>query len=362
MRRFRRTLQLGCLLAGLVACNENPQDPGNEPTPPPTPPLETNPPTGSDGAPDTPGVQSWGIGAKWYDYGANHTVTPKSISWVIVVDDASATHLKIDTFYSDLAESSTPRMTVTRMVEGQWQASQEWDSPTRIREEFQCIRFDDLETTGCDDEYDLKWRTDNRSVPAAGFSIANPALYAETGRGERVYELPTTQIPSSIDDAIADGLRIRSVLDADATPVIEQRFFQDTENSLLQLTGNMRLVEWRVQEEADDLHFEARCISVKESAARTGRLSEAPSSLHMPIPHEEGWSFIQFCNDESGPNLMHEQRVLRAGEWPSNTEFDLALRRKGEDLEIWTAPEGVFVPIRGTAFEQLSPPTIFWAQ
>lgn len=361
MRRFRRTLQLGCLLAGLSACNENSQDLDNKP-PPPTPPLETNPHTGSDGAPDTPGVQSWGIGAKWYNYGANATVTPKDISWVVVIDDSNATHLKIDSFYGDEGESSKPSMTVTRMVDGQWQASEEWTSPTRIREEFQCIRFNDLDTTGCEASYDLKWRTDNRSIPSAGFSIPNPALYAETGRGERVYQLETSQIPSSLDDVISNGLRIRSVLDDDATPVIEQKFFQDTENSLLQLTGNMRLVEWRVQEEADELHFEARCIPVTPSAATTGTLNEPPSSLHIPVPHEEGWSFIQFCNVEDGPNLMHEQVDLRAGDWPSNAEFDLALRRKGEDLEIWTAPEGVFAPIRSTAFEELSPPAIFWAQ
>lgn len=359
--RIQQLLRIAVFSYGALSCTAEGGPPWDQhpPTTEPLPPPPSDSSHDDDGAPLESSTQSWGIGAEWYDYGSNHSVSPKDISWLIVRDEGNATHLRVDGFYSDRGVSSTPSMTFTHFIGGERTPPKAWLSPTRIRDEFQCLRVEDLSQSFCGSAYDLIWRTDFRAIPRAGFSISNPAFYVETSRGERVYQLASRDVPTSISIAAAAGQRVVSVLDQDASPLLKEAFFSKG-YSVTQLTGDLHIAEWTLSRSEDDsVLIQARCVQAKPTPADTSPLHGPPAHLYFAAPAEGQWIFVDLCSAD-GPRVSFESENLRAGGWPSNDRFDLALQSKNGQLHLWPAPESIFTPQRVPAFTPKDMPRVYW--
>lgn len=365
---FRRSLSLSGLLVSLLtfttACGpDSAIDPPDE-----TPDDGNTKPGGGgkpdvtpeeDGAPKSKAVAVWGIGDRWYDYGENHTVTPQNASWLIVGDDAPV-HLTVESFYGPTGDSSMPSMTIRRFVDGAWTTVSTWESPRRVRDAAQCVRFDADPEVDCAGAYDLIWRTDVRPLPEAGFSISNPGFYIASAANRAVYRLETRTPPADPSAAVATAKRILSVLDDDAAPVLRNHFFDNPQHSVVQLGADLHIAQWRMMTDEDSITFEARCLRAKNSVTATGRFGGTTQTLTIQRQDLDTWTYVDLCVENSGPAVVEHASTLRAGGWVSNATFDLVIQKKDDTFVLWTAPESIFEGLRTTPFADVAPPAYLW--
>lgn len=346
-------------------------DDGAEVVPPPPEDPYENTPSG-DGAPEGLGLQSWGIGAKWYDYdGDTHVVLPTDESWYFL-RDGETWHLSINQYYNREGTSGYPDMIVQRWnADSQsWTRVGRWEASAKVGSLIQCFRFDAPAAAKSGEEcasfdYDVIWRADFRPLPGAGFAISNPGFYVATDRGGEVFNLQRKQPVSDLDLLNADGaVRIRSIFDHDAVSIIEERFFSETEesasNSVISLTGDLQAAQWRLVENGATIQIESRCVGVNTTdPALAPELNGSTQQLLADLSDSPTWTLIDLCG-ESGPTIAFELETLRPGLWPSNNAFDLALQKSESGLTIWMTPEQVMMPIRGANWNPIVVPSQFW--
>lgn len=365
---LRRSLSLSVLVVSLL-CVTSACGPDTASIPPGTAPDDGNTTPGGggkpdvtpedDGAPKSKAVAVWGIGDRWYDYGENHTVTPQNASW-LVVGDGAPVHLTVESFYGPTGDSSMPSMTIRRFVDGAWTTVSTWESPVRVRDAAQCVRFDAEPQADCAGAYDLMWRTDVRPLPEAGFSISNPGFYISSAPNRAVYRLETRTPPSDPSASVATAKRILSVLDDDAEPVLRNHFFDNPEHSVVQLGADLYIAQWRMETDEDSVTFETRCLRAKSSASATGRFGGPTQTLTIQREDLDAWTYIDLCVEDGGPTVTAHATTLKAGGWVSNATFDLAIQRKGDTFVLWTAPESIFEGLRTAPFADVAPPAYLW--
>lgn len=344
------TIALSLSLLG-AGCSE---EPGNGPGPTPSIPTPDN-----DGAPVGRAVASWGVGDDWYDNGANHTVTPQNASW-LVTGGSAPVHITVDGFYGPTGLSSMPSMTIQVYEDQAWSILATWRAAQRVRDEPQCLAFTRTPEAPCDGAFDIIWRTDVRPLPETGFSISNPGFYVSSLPGRSVYRLVGRTPPSDPVAAANPSARILSVLDDNVEPILQNLFFDDPQHSVVQLTGDLYAAQWQMRLSDDTVSFESRCIRARETRAASGTFTGPSQTLQLDRGDLDQWTFIDLCNEAEGPTVSGQAPALRAGRWPSNATFDLALQRKGDELVVWPAPESIFEGLRSAPFEDVLPPAYLW--
>lgn len=371
LQNLLRGLSLLVLGASVVACGDDKPPTGGETTDPPASDLEDEP--ALDGAPENAGIQSWGVGAKWYDYdGSTHAVSPSKEAWYLVRDDATW-HLSITRYYNDDGISGHPNMVVNKWDAGSssWTRVGEWLASEKVQAQRQCFRLDDPENPKKGDEcnsfeYDVIWRSDFRAVPAAGFSIGNPAFYIATDKGGEVFNVQNKALPSNLDVlSTSAAVRILSIFDHDAVSIIESRFFtqvEDHTNTIVSLTGDKLGAQWRLDEEGDEVTVTSRCVDINTTnpaAAPTFDGDSATLSFDIGESANE-WTLVDLCGEE-GPSVFQTLTSLRPGNWPSNDKFDLAFQKSDDGYVIWMAPEQIMIPVREGNWGSIQMHPVFWS-
>ncbi|MFB6350547.1 MAG: hypothetical protein ABEN55_04655, partial [Bradymonadaceae bacterium] len=127
--------------------------------------------------------EAYGIGASWFEYDdANHTVTPRDTVYRIRRDDLDAL-FEVTSYYDDRGESGYFSLRVRHRRDDGWGESRALTLSRNAKESAVCVALDPLEQQACDGaNTDLVFRTDLRTVPAAGFAVSNPAIYTTDHR------------------------------------------------------------------------------------------------------------------------------------------------------------------------------------
>lgn len=340
------------------------------PPPPPEDPYENTP--SGDGAPQGLGLQSWGIGAKWYDYdGDTHSVLPTDEAWY-VVRDGETWHLSINQYYNREGTSGHPDMIVQRWNANSqsWTRVGRWEASAKVGSLIQCFRLEAPASAKSGEEcasfdYDVIWRADFRPIPTAGFAISNPGFYVATDKGGEVFNVQMKQPTSDLSLlATENSVRIRSIFDHDAISIIEERFFSEGEgssdNTVISLTGDLQAAQWRLVDNDGVISVQSRCASVNTTdPSLAPELNDAPNSLELDLASAQAWTLIDLCG-ENGPSVAFELETLRPGLWPSNNAFDLAIQKSDTGLTLWMTPEQVMMPIRGGNWDPILVPSQFW--
>lgn len=385
------------------------------------PDTESSKPFDPTDLPEGTATEAWGIGDIWYKYTfSDHSVAPHPISWVVRTPDDDAYFMRIVRYYGDDGQSGRPTMWVARWNEDNqaFDEAAEWNAGNPITETRLCIDLDRAETVSCDGDYDVLWRTDRRPVPEIGFAPANPGLYVDTRNGAEVYQYqgitPSTELPtdeesiSSKECAVEQSIledddatppedpdandrnpdcdllpwRVASAFDHDAQPLVPIAKLDD-EHSVFQLTANLRIAQWHaaVNEADNTLTLQARCVYAPVENACAAPLEQPAQTLTLDLESAAQWTFVSLCDlvetepedskivpesfcgnaSDKAPCVHHTQEDLRAGAWPDNRRFDLAIQTNDDDVHVWISPSQPITIEAQSMSENTTAPRSLWS-
>jgi hypothetical protein len=334
--------------------------------------IETTPPPDQNPAPSIPsdgliaasqgfGEDPYSPGSRWYNYdGRSHVVTPRDQVYLLSrpsADDATVYMLRILSYYDEQGRSGYFQAEL-RTPSTSWRAL---PITANVKERPICIDLDRAAEVGCDSAVaQIVLRTDWRVVPAAGFSIANPAIYPLTHFTD-AHPWRVTIVPSqhAQDDAKSIDALI-SELGPDPDAAADPRASRvgwlhdapdDSPRPDVQIQANARseLIQWQVREleaVSSALVFGVRCVPLAASSSAQVPFSDASiTSLTVTLPAEaqDGWSgaYIKLCGQDAGVVEPFSER--RAGLWPDTRSFDLIIERYQSRVSIRPAPGNVLI-------------------
>lgn len=204
--------------------------------------------------------------------------------------------------------------------------------------------------------------------------------------------------------------RVESAFDHDATPLINLDKLPST-HSVFHLTANLRIAQWsaHVNTESNTLDIEARCVRAVVDNACTDALDMQAQSLSIDLESADQWSFVSLCalelaelvpirglvacrNDgkdddtciqtcaamkkedkekcvpdfvpplcDELPCVTHQQEDLRAGAWPDNRTFDLAVQTTDDNVRVWVSPSQPITVKEETLSKDTTAPRALWS-
>jgi hypothetical protein len=225
-----------------------------------------------------------------------------------------------------------------------------------------CLSLVSLSEVACDASADLIARTDFRPVPAAGFSVANPALYgrraatgegATLGMGELAEFAEDPSVIPVVDTSDILGLALWEYLAGGEVA------------NVLQLTGSLHVLQWVMRlEDADGdgqgtLQVDSRCVRAAENEVDQQPL---PSLLQPRLEVELTDStaqalFLSFCTDD-GPVVREQWDRVIDGDWPDTRTWDLALERSTEGWRVIPAAGALLAGVAGDMTDESEPAPI----
>lgn len=343
----RRPCAALSLLASLVALQACVEDTGGGPQ---APDFEQQP--GDSDNETGVRVDRYGVGSNWYDYdGATHVVTPSDISWLII-DGETRHELQITSYYDDFGVSGTPQLRV-RTPGGAWSTVR---AETNVKNETWCATLPTLETAPCNADSELVFRTDRRSLLEAGFSVTNPAIYLTPRDGAASFYGPRDLVAAALDSGdTAELFAANSPLRNERRPALGELPYSGVQ----QLAADMRIAQWALEADDEDLTLSARCVTATTSPASTADLTGGYSTLAFSVAPDDGFVLVDLCG-ESGPQVVDDLESFGPGNWPANNTFDLVFRRdESGALTVLLSPENAAFAA-DTSEEPFTPNPLFW--
>ena len=311
--------------------------------------VEEPPRRGGGVAPQGFWLEPWPVGDRWYLYdGRTHTLTPRPQVY-LVTSDQGALLFRVLGYYGARGESGVFSLRVRTWSGSAWGAQRDLQLSANVKERAVCLSVQAHEVS-CDDQAaTLVFRSDRRVLPAAGFVVANPAIY-EAGHplGRRVRLLVLDEdvwrTPPALD-AFPEQDRpsvARSVNDW----LIGYRWATPEGRVWLQATTSFQLAQWQALPEANDaLRLRARCVPLGTSAAVQVPLADAAlreEVVQAPTTGRTAWYRLcpEIVRVDEVPGYLH-------GTWPDSATFDLIIEGHPEGLALRPAPGSLLMDWTG---------------
>lgn len=324
-------------------------------------------------------LETYAIGDNWYDYdGRTHVLTPREEIYRVGYR-GNVAFLAIESYYGPDGNSGWFELRWRLLEGGELGPAISMQLSRNVKEREVCVAIDPPEEVTCRSRRAaLRFRTDARVIPPAGFSVTNPALYEAQEPGEeavRIVRLRGVSLDGIPEEALRDrGLRPRpSVAQGYEASVLGRRHLGivgvEGPPTFVQASASMRLVQWRVLEietlaDAEELHLQVRCVPLASSPGAQTDLSEAAmrrASLALQRGNERA-ALIRLCGQD-GPEIVEERDGRFAADWPDTRTFDLIAEQTGGRLWLRAAPGAMIwnaADAAGPDFEGLVVPYTLW--
>lgn len=254
---------------------------------------------------------AWQPGSDWYNYDSTtHVLTPRSLEYALDRGDGEY-RFRIDSYYDRRGESGVFRLIVNSAA-----GERELQMSSNTKSGPVCLSLSQVGEVPCDDAADLLARTDFRPVPAAGFSVSNPAIYPRRASDGSIPEVYVGTNPVS-----AAGQPGRLYMDA---------LLAGERIDLVQLTGSLNLAHWRAEVldigGAMALDVDVRCVPAAIDATEQAPYGADVQTFSVELPEVSTRSVIllALCGEE-GPGIVEERDSLLNGDWPDTRTWDIAL-------------------------------------
>jgi hypothetical protein len=314
-----------------------------------TPQADAGADAGSDVGADVTGPdieeqfaqESYGIGASWYAYDSQtHSLTPHPRVYRATRGDR-AWAFDVVTYYNDEGESGYFRLRVSERSDGSWTQPETIQLESSVKDAPVCVDLDASATVPCDDPAgDLVLRTDLRVVPAAGFAVQNPAIYAATHFSD---EMPVSLSVQDADDIESVGDDWRTLQNSATTPnaTLLSTYVpeQDGETSplFLQAVGTFDVALWRMTPTADGLMIESTCVELSSDPSNQAPLTtDDLTSVDVSWPRDGG-HLLSLCG-EGGPSVVSSYDSAHRGNWPRTDGFALFIEQYDGEQSLRVAP------------------------
>ncbi len=188
--------------------------------PPVSPPGDDDPPTGEATVVDLSSFlqDRPAIGGKWYDYSVDgHVLEPKAEAWIVQRAGGDFHGFRIASVYDDdTGESGTFTIDVVHRLDDRlaWGATTTVTLPADVHDGPLCFDIAAVNAAdsvvGCDVAHDLRFVIQSRLSLAAGFAVAEPAVFVGDGArvarfdGVELQALPDPAGVAVLDDGPAD--------------------------------------------------------------------------------------------------------------------------------------------------------------
>lgn len=284
--------------------------------------------------PDGTATENWGISDLWYDYEFDgHKVSPRDISWVVRTPDDEAYFMHVKRYSGDTGHSAMPAMDIQKWdtENKRFGDATRWNAQERVTETRVCLNLDDANSTSCDGDYDILWRTDKRPVPEVGFAPSNPGLYVERRHGLKVYQYKGKTPPETLpvdentisskqcaveQSFVTDGgqtpentgeeevpsdcdilpWRVESAFDEHAIPLLTLSELGDKQ-SIFQLTANLYASQWHaaIDEVESTLTIDTRCVYATSQQACSEPMDMDAQRITIDLESADQWTFVSLC-------------------------------------------------------------------
>ncbi|MCA9563163.1 MAG: hypothetical protein KC561_06725 [Myxococcales bacterium] len=310
--------------------------------------IETTPPADGDLPLDPPEgaflAERYGIGAGWYEYDdRTHVLTPRDEVYRLGWEDREYL-LDIESYYDADGTSGVFSFRYSELAGSVWGEEQAVRLTGNVKTAPVCYSLEAAAEVDCASSgWELVFRTDSIVVPAAGFAVANPAIYARPHAGAQSDMQPprVSSIPGSFDAAIrtidASGSPLRSVWeDAQHGLLVDPDGSRTIWNSLwLTATADFHLTHWGAVRADNALVINTVCVPLASTEAeQVGFEDPQPQSLTLSTPGESTsylTYLIDLCGDDR-PSVVESASMPYFGVWPSTTTFDLIAEWQGQWL------------------------------
>ncbi|QDG50840.1 hypothetical protein FIV42_08875 [Persicimonas caeni] len=250
-------------------------------------------------------AERYGVGASWYDYDSQtHALTPRPFVYRVTSAQTDVA-FRVVSYYDE--EGTSGFFTLqTRPLDAS--TIVEFEIGDSVKEAPVCVDLETPAVVDCAEAHHVVLRTDLRVVPAAGFAVQDPWIYASThftsaspltvqrAEGDSLEVLPDawTRLPDAKSrraDSLLAG-RLAALADGESSDV------------LVQATADMQLAAWSVTRVGDaELSFAASCEELATSEdAQT--LPDVGGARRASIAVDaDGASYVDLCA-ESGPTVV----------------------------------------------------------
>lgn len=307
--------------------------------------------------------ERYGIGAGWYEYDATtHAVTP--MARVYRFDRGEESYaFEVDSYYSDEGESGFFHLRISRMQDGAWAAPERLVLESSVKEAPVCVDLAATSVVDCsDDARDLVLRTDLRVVPAAGFAVQNPAIYAATHFGREAPARLYYQPSESLEQASDGWTALPNSASAPDTALLTSYLDEERSPLFLQATGAFEVALWRMEVADDTVTLWSTCSELESTSDAQPPLSTDSLVRHEVDWPEDGGHLLTLCGDD-GPAVASSYDEPLRGSWPSTDTFELFVERYDGRIAVRVAPGQLIWTSGESNFEGLlSVPVHLWEQ
>lgn len=325
-------LRIGAIAAGLLVggCDD-----GLE-----TEPVD-RPPAGGGTAVDGFILEPWAVGDRWYLYdGRTHTLAPRDEAYLVQTDGGTALFV-VEGYYGASGESGVFTLSHRSAEGAQWSASETMTLTGNVKDGPACVALGPWRQVACEDpDAALVFRTDRRVLPAAGFVVANPAIYEMGHPEQRVVELAVldrdawNNPPSDLAGALDEGRRASAALTRAEWPI--GLLDENEERSWLQAATSFSLIHWHAEVQDGEVHLRSRCVPLAiTEAEQSGFDSAAVQEASLLAPDVGASVWIRLCPDIQ---TVGTTPSFFLGTWPDSRDFDLLLEGHRDGVALRPAP------------------------
>ncbi|MEM1347871.1 MAG: hypothetical protein AAGI01_04885 [Myxococcota bacterium] len=335
MRRCLRFLPfLSLLLVCISACTE---------------PTRIEPEPAQEATSTDFGEDPYAIGSSWYDYdGRTHVLTPKAEVYVVRAVDGRVALVEVAGYYGEKGESGVFSLRAREGDGGAWGEARGLQLSQNVKDAPVCVALGPAREVSCEGaDASLAFRTEWRSLPQAGFSVNNPAIYAVRGASVAIVAAESLEDVAESPSAAAEMEEEPSV-DVDPGLARVGWVFRAGEltdaRTHVQVTSSLVLAKWSLSSMQMDgelrvgLQVECQDIDLAEQPDFSG----TPTSIMLssPMPGASSTTLVRLCDEAAtpAPAVVDWREGGFPGTWPDTTTFDLMLVRRGEDIAVLLAP------------------------
>ncbi len=350
-RHLRRSIATIAALTLFTACGDI------ETTPPQDPALTLPEGNGRERAEQGLTPELYGVGASWYDYDpATHTLTPEPAVYVVRAGER-ITLIEVISYYDDQGESGVFTLRALSHDGAAWATEPvQRQLSKNVKDETVCVDAATLEERACADAT-LAMRAALRPLPAAGFAVREPAIYALHHYSQQdAAPISVAAVEAAtLEDAPRDVAQL-AALDplpsSSATPedslVGWLRPEPDApvrEESYLQITANMIAAQWRVLDvtEADDaitVSVGVRCQALNMANQKPFPDEETVAEVRLERTSDYDVALVQVCDADAAPatRVHTSSSAPFTGVWPDTDQFDIIVEHVQGRVAIRVAP------------------------
>lgn len=326
-------------------------------------------------------LERFGIGAAWYSYDeSTHVLTPRPFAYLFEWTGRPAALVTIESYYGDDGLSGRFTLGVRNWLGAAWEPVKRVAMAGNVKDGPVCLRLDLGAEVGCDRGFDVALRTDLRVVPAAGFAVANPALYAHGhlwagGEAPAITRVPLGDVgapPDAPEDLRAIGTAVPSALaqaDAGVLTSTAPGVRNAWNSTWLLATADMRLAHVGLAQRDGQVVVEAVCAPLGATPAEQaalplgepGALAVSPPSGGAATSYQV--ALVDLCGGDGAPQVTLTQDAAFDGLWPSASEFDLMLEWSGSEWRVLLSPGVLAQPSETEAVgAAVFIPETFWTE